>query len=274
MDVSSLTGVIGVFIIVAVAILTKGSAGAFLDIASILIVLGGTVAAVLTSYPIDRLKNSMKVIRKAFRDDSYQTNKTISQLSQLSYIAKRDGLLAMEKMVDEIEDEFMKKGILLIVDGSEPKMIERILSLELENMVDRHREGEGVLKAFGKFAPAFGMIGTLIGLILMLKNLDDVATLGPSMGVALVTTFYGALLANGVFLPLAGKLRFKSDQEVRYRTMVIEGILSVQAGETPLMIEEKLKTFIEQGKRDEELEEPEEETEEEDDIDGVQQQEA
>jgi len=118
------------------------------------------------------------------------------------------------------------------------------------------------------------MIGTLIGLILMLKNLDDVASLGPSMGVALITTFYGTLLANGVFIPLAGKLRFKSDQEVKYRTMVIEGILSVQAGETPLMIEEKLKTFIEQGKRDEELEEPEEESEEEDDIDGVQQQEA
>ncbi len=274
MDVSSLTGLLGVFIIVIVAIITKGSAGAFLDIASILIVLGGTTAAVLTSYPIDKLKNTVNIMRKAFKDDSYEVKKTISQLSQLSYIAKRDGLLAMEKMVDEIEDEFMKKGILLIVDGSEPKMIERILSLELENMVDRHREGEGVLKSFGKFSPAFGMIGTLIGLILMLKNLDDVASLGPSMGVALITTFYGTLLANGVFIPLAGKLRFKSDQEVKYRTMVIEGILSVQAGETPLMIEEKLKTFIEQGKRDEELEEPEEESEEEDDIDGVQQQEA
>jgi chemotaxis protein MotA len=105
----------------------------------------------------------------------------------------------------------------------------------------------------------------------MLKNLDDVASLGPSMGVALITTFYGTLLANGVFLPLAGKLRYKSDQEVRYRNMVIEGILSVQAGETPLMIEEKLKTFMEQGKREEDLEEPEEEIEEEDDLDGAQQ---
>lgn len=272
MDVSSLTGILGVFIIIIVAIVTKGSAGAFVDIASILIVLGGTTAAVLTSYPMGKLKGTVNIMRKAFRDDSYEVKKTINQLSQLSYIAKRDGLLAMEKMVDEIEDDFMKRGILLVVDGSEPKMIERIMNLELENMVDRHREGEGVLKAFGKYAPAFGMIGTLIGLILMLKNLEDVASLGPSMGVALITTFYGALLANGVFLPLAGKLRFKSDQEVRYRTMVIEGILSVQAGETPLMIEEKLKTFIEQGKRNEELEEPEEEMEE-DDINGVQQQE-
>lgn len=274
MDISSLTGLLGVFIIVIVAIITKGSAGAFLDIASILIVLGGTIAAVLTSYPMDKLKNSINVIKKAFKDDSYNVKKTISQLSQLSYIAKRDGLLAMEKMIDDIDDEFMKKGILLIVDGSEPKMIERILNLDLENMVDRHREGEGVLKTFGQYSPAFGMIGTLIGLILMLKNLDDVASLGPSMGVALITTFYGTLLANGVFLPLAGKLRYKSDQEVRYRNMVIEGILSVQAGETPLMIEEKLKTFMEQGKREEDLEEPEEEIEEEDDLDGVQQQEA
>jgi chemotaxis protein MotA len=274
MDISSLTGLLGVFIIVIVAIITKGSAGAFLDIASILIVLGGTIAAVLTSYPIEKLKNSIKVMKKAFKDDSYNVKKTISQLSQLSYIAKRDGLLAMEKMIDDIDDEFMKKGILLIVDGSEPKMIERILNLDLENMVDRHREGEGVLKTFGQYSPAFGMIGTLIGLILMLKNLDDVASLGPSMGVALITTFYGTLLANGVFLPLAGKLRFKSDQEVRYRNMVIEGILSVQAGETPLMIEEKLKTFMEQSRREEDLEEPEEEIEEEDDLDGVQQQEA
>jgi chemotaxis protein MotA len=271
MDISSLTGLLGVFIIVIVAIITKGSAGAFLDIASILIVLGGTTAAVLTSYPMDKLKNSINVMKKAFKDDSYNVKKTIIQLSQLSYIARKDGLLAMEKMIDDIDDEFMKKGILLIVDGSEPKMIERILNLDLENMVDRHREGEGVLKTFGQYSPAFGMIGTLIGLILMLKNLDDVASLGPSMGVALITTFYGTLLANGVFLPLAGKLRYKSDQEVRYRNMVIEGILSVQAGETPLMIEEKLKTFMEQGKREEDLEEPEEEIEEEDDLDGVQQ---
>jgi chemotaxis protein MotA len=271
MDISSLTGLLGVFIIVIVAIITKGSAGAFLDIASILIVLGGTTAAVLTSYPMDKLKNSINVMKKAFKDDSYNVKKTIIQLSQLSYIARKDGLLAMEKMIDDIDDEFMKKGILLIVDGSEPKMIERILNLDLENMVDRHREGEGVLKTFGQYSPAFGMIGTLIGLILMLKNLDDVASLGPSMGVALITTFYGTLLANGVFLPLAGKLRYKSDQEVRYRNMVIEGILSVQAGETPLMIEEKLKTFMEQGKREEDLEEPEEEIEEEDDLDGAQQ---
>jgi chemotaxis protein MotA len=255
MDIASLAGLLGVFIIILAAIVTKGSMDSFWDLASVLIVLGGTTAAVITSYPLNKIKDTVKVIAKAFREDNYNHKKTIVQLSQLSYTAKRDGLLAMEKMIEDIDDDFMKKGVLLIVDGLDPKMIEKILLLEIDNMVNRHREGEGVLRTYGKYAPAFGMIGTLIGLILMLKNLDDVATLGPNMGVALVTTFYGALLSNAVFLPLAGKLRFKSEQEERYRNMVIEGILSIQAGETPLMIEEKLKTFIEQGKRNEEEDE-------------------
>jgi chemotaxis protein MotA len=271
MDISSIAGLLGVFIVVIAAIATRGPISEFFDIASVLIVLGGTTAAVLASYPAGRIKATAKVLNRAFKEDTYDSRKTISQISQLSYVAKRDGLLAMEKIVDDIDDEFMKKGILLIVDGLDPKMIERILLLEIDNMIDRHREGEGVLRTFGKFSPAFGMIGTLIGLILMLQNLDDVSTLGPSMGVALVTTFYGALLSNGVFMPLAGKLRFKSEQEEKYRNMVVEGILSVQAGETPLMIEEKLKTFIEQGKREDEEEEIVADNTEEDDEDAVQQ---
>jgi chemotaxis protein MotA len=249
MDISTVVGMGGMFLIIIAAIMTKGPIGSFWDVSSFLIVLGGTVTAVMISYPMDKLKDAQTVIRKAFGEKSFNIEKTIEQLSQLSYIAKRDGLLALEKMVDDLDEEFMKRGILMIVDGLEPKMIEKVLELEVENMAYRHSEGEGVLKTFGRYAPAFGMIGTLVGLILMLKDLNDVATLGPNMGVALITTFYGAFMANGIFLPLAGKLKYKSDCEVRYKMMVIEGILSVQAGEAPLMIEEKLKTFLPQGQR-------------------------
>lgn len=249
MDISTAVGLGGMILIIVAAIVTKGPISSFWDTASFLIVLGGTVTAVMVSYPMDKLKVAFVVIKKAFGSSSFNIEKTIEQLSQLSYIAKRDGLLALEKIVEDLDEEFMKKGILMVVDGFEPKTIEKVLELDVENMVYRHSEGEGVLKTFGKYAPAFGMIGTLVGLILMLKDLNDVATLGPNMGVALITTFYGAFLANGIFLPLAGKLKYKSDCEMMYKMMVIEGILSVQAGESPLMIEEKLKTFLPQSQR-------------------------
>jgi chemotaxis protein MotA len=249
MDISTAVGLGGMILLIVAAIMTKGPIGSFWDTSSFLIVLGGTVTAVMVSYPIDKLKATITLVKKAFGEKSFNLEKTIEQLSHLSYIAKRDGLLALEKTVEDLDEEFMKKGILMVVDGMEPKSIEKILELDVENMIYRHAEGEGVLKTFGKYAPAFGMIGTLVGLILMLQDLNDVATLGPNMGVALITTFYGAFLSNGIFLPLAGKLKFKSDCETQYKIMVVEGILSVQAGETPMMIEEKLRTFLPQGQR-------------------------
>jgi chemotaxis protein MotA len=133
----------------------------------------------------------------------------------------------------------------------DPDTIKDILNMDLENMMRRHEEGEGILKTLGKYAPAFGMIGTLIGLITMLQQLDNPETLGPAMAVALITTFYGSVLANLIFLPLAGKLKFKSDQEIKYKMMIIEGIISVQAGDAPMMIKEKLQTFMETQKREE-----------------------
>lgn len=244
MDLSTLLGIIAGFAVVILGIVTKGPILRFWDLSSFLIVVGGTVTAVMVSYPLNKLKDLLKIIKKAFLESSYNVENTIEQFAKLSYIAKKEGLLAMEKVLKDIDSEFMKKGVTLIIDGTEPEMIKKMLELDVENMLDRHSEGEGVLKTFGKFAPAYGMVGTLIGLIIMLNNLEDVSTLGPAMGVALITTFYGSFLANAVFLPLAGKLKYKSENEARYKYMIIEGIISVQNGDSPILIEEKLKTFM------------------------------
>ncbi len=250
MDITSVVGLVLSFILFILAILAQGRLISFWNPASIFIVIGGTICSTMVSYPLDKLRYSWRVIKKAFIIETFEIDKTIEVLSNLSLIAKKNGLLALEKHTKDIDNVFLKKSILLVVDGTDPKMIEKMLNLDLENMVKRHIESEGILRTMGKFAPAMGMIGTLIGLIIMLKNLNEPSTLGPAMSVALVTTFYGSFLANVLFLPLAGKLRYKSDKEVVFKMMIIEGILAVQAGESPLMIKEKLKTFVESGARD------------------------
>lgn len=249
MDITSVAGLILAFILFILAIVTQGSIGSFWSTSSLIIVIGGTLCSTAISYPVDKLKGFLAIFKKAFTKENFEINQTIEILSELSLVAKKNGLLALEKYTNEVDNEFMKKSILLVVDGTDPKMIEKMLSLDLENMITRHQEGQGVLKTMGKYAPAMGMIGTLIGLILMLKKLNDPSTLGPAMAVALITTFYGSFLANIIFLPLAGKLQYKSDQEVIYKMMIIEGILAVQAGESPLMIKEKLKTFVADSER-------------------------
>lgn len=250
-DKSTLIGILSGVLLLIVGIMIQGTLGAFFDAAAIFIVIGGTMAACFASYPISTLKNSIKVIKVAFIERQYDTDLAIEQIGELSVTAKRNGLLALEKVARDLNNPFIEKSALLVVDGMDPDAIKEILNMDLENMSRRHEEGESILKTLGKYAPAFGMIGTLIGLITMLQQLENPETLGPAMAVALITTFYGAVLANMIFLPLAGKLKFKSDQEVKYKMMIIEGIISVQAGDAPMMIKEKLQTFVETQKREE-----------------------
>ncbi|MFP4457603.1 MAG: motility protein A [Clostridia bacterium] len=250
-DKSTLIGIISGILLLIIGIMIQGSIGSFFDASSVFIVIGGTFAACFASYPINTLKNSTKVIKNAFIEKQYDTNVAIEQIGELSITAKKNGLLALEKVARDLNNPFLEKSALLVVDGMDPDVIKEILDMDLENMARRHEEGEGILKTLGKYAPAFGMIGTLIGLITMLQQLENPETLGPAMAVALITTFYGAVLANMIFLPLAGKLKFKSDQEVKYKMMIIEGIISVQAGDAPMMIKEKLQTFMETQKREE-----------------------
>lgn len=250
MDISTILGVFTGIIVLCAAILSQGSLIKYWSMSSVLIVLGGTISAFMVSYPLDKLKSSLKIIKKAFIKETYDLDSTIEQLGELSLIAKKSGLLALEKNAKDLDNKFLKKSILLIVDGVDPKVIEKMLTLDVNNMITRHNEGIGMMKTLGKLSPAMGMMGTVIGLIAMLKGLDDPSTIGPAMGVALITTLYGSLLANMVYIPIAGKLKYKSDKEVMYKLLIIEGILSVQSGESPLMIKEKLKTFMEEKSRE------------------------
>ena len=249
MDMATISGIISVFLLIGISIFTKGKLSEFMDFSSVLIVLGGSFGALVVSYPFKKLKEVFGIVKKAFKGENFDVLKTIEKFEEISYIARKEGLLALENSLEDVDDEFLKKGIMLLIDGTNPEMIKKILTLEIENMQDRHLEGENVLRNLGKYAPAFGMIGTLIGLIIMLKNLEDTASLGPSMSVALITTFYGVLLANGVFIPMADKLKFYSDRETVYKSIVIEGIISVIEGDSHHMIREKLKTFIGQKER-------------------------
>ncbi|SNX55512.1 flagellar motor protein [Thermoanaerobacterium sp. RBIITD] len=244
MDLATVAGVIAGVSLIVWAIFMNGNIMTFVDLPSALITIGGTFASTLISYPMYKIIDSFKAFGKVFFERKYDPNTEIKKIIDLANIARREGLLSLEDAVRNVDDEFLKKGILLVVDGTDPELVRDILETEISFLEDRHKQGQGVFQAMGAYAPAFGMIGTLIGLINMLKNLDDPKKVGPGMAVALITTFYGSILAYLVFLPMARKLNARSQQEVLLKEVMIEGILSIQAGENPRIIEEKLKAFL------------------------------
>jgi len=221
-----------------------GEVTTFFHIPSIVIVLGGTVAATFISFPLKKVFKTIKVVKNAFIEKTIEPVEIIQNIIELSNVARREGLLALEEAAESIDDEFLKKGIILIVDGTDPELVRNILETEVAFLEERHGEGQNIFQTMGGFSPAFGMIGTLIGLINMLKDLDDPSGIGPNMSVALITTFYGSLFANLIFLPLANKLKGRSREEILVKELILEGLLSIQAGENPRIIEEKLKTFL------------------------------
>ncbi|MFO7294601.1 MAG: motility protein A [Clostridia bacterium] len=244
MDIATIAGIIaGVSFIVA-GILMSGDLSNFYDAPSIMITLGGTFAATLISYPLKNIIGILKVTKKLFFTKARQPNEIINQIIELANIARKEGLLALEEAAYRLDDPFLQKGILLIVDGTDPELVRNIMETELTFMEERHSQGQAIFETMASLAPAYGMIGTLIGLINMLKMLDDPSSIGPNMAVALVTTFYGSILANLVFTPTANKLKQRSAQEMLYKEIMLEGILSIQAGENPRIIEEKLKAFL------------------------------
>ena len=188
--------------------------------------------------------NTFKIIKKAFVRDEISPDNVIEEIINLANVARKEGLLSLEEYAENLDDDFLQKGIMLIVDGTDPELVRNILETELVFLEERHTEGQSIFETMGTYSPAFGMLGTLIGLINMLRHLDDPSTIGPNMSVALVTTFYGSMLANVVFLPMAQKLKIRSKSEILVKELMVEGLLSIQAGENPRIIEEKLKTFI------------------------------
>lgn len=244
MDLATIIGIVVSFGLVAAAIMTGGSLLLFVSVPSLLIVLGGTLGATLVNYPLNVILSLVGVIKNTVFANVESPQAIIDKFMDYANRARREGILSLEPIIKEIDDDFLKKGLQLTVDGLEPQVIQEIMETEITYLESRHEGGAEIVSAMGAFAPALGMIGTVIGLVQMLQTMNDPSTIGPAMAVALITTFYGAILANLLFLPMAGKLKTRSKEEILLREMVLEGILSISKGENPRIIEEKLNSFL------------------------------
>lgn len=243
MDVGTVIGIVLGFFFILTAIIMGGGSG-FLDGPSMMITIGGSFAATLMNFPLPKIISTMRVVRKAFTGKGADVLGIYSRISEFAVKARRDGILALEEDIEKVEDDFMKKGFQMAVDGNTADVIRHVLNEDIDSMQERHTVGQGIFKALANYAPAFGMIGTLIGLVQMLRNLSDPSTIGSGMAVALITTFYGALVANLLCLPIAGKLEQRSAEEMSVKKMVLEGILAIQEGNSPRVVQEKLKSFL------------------------------
>ncbi|MCP4869506.1 MAG: motility protein A [Proteobacteria bacterium] len=244
MDLATLIGVIASFGLIVLAIMSGDGAMTFLNIPSIIIVFGGTVGVTLVCFPLKTVLSVVAVLRKTLFHKGLENQKIIETLEDLAKRARKEGLLSLQSAQDDIDDAFYKAGLQLVVDGQEADTIEAIMVTEMEYIGARHTTGQDLFKMMGTYAPAFGMIGTVIGLIQMLQSMSDPSTIGPAMAVALVTTFYGAFLSNVVFLPLATKLEQRSTQELEQKALIMEGLLSIHAGDNPRILVQKLSAFV------------------------------
>ncbi|MFZ7113247.1 MAG: motility protein A [Desulfatiglandales bacterium] len=244
MDIATLVGIVLAFSLVVTAITLGGTFAIFINIPSMMIVVGGTLGASMINYPLPDILKVLKVVKNAFFSEKYTVKDLIARFVSLAGTARREGILALESAIHEINDDFMKKGLQLSIDGLEPASIREILNTEVESIKERHKLGSDIFTTLGTFAPALGMIGTLIGLVQMLQTMDDPSSIGPAMAVALLTTFYGALIANIFCLPIAGKLRNKSKDEVMMKDLMTEGIVSIAKGDNPRILEQKLNAYL------------------------------
>ncbi|HHU22264.1 MAG TPA: motility protein A [Clostridiales bacterium] len=244
MNVSTIASLVIGFACIIISIATRGHLKDYFDPASIFIVFGGVICATVASYSMPRIKSLFKALKVAFSENKIDYDRDIDTIVDIANVARRNGLLALEELTDNMDEPFLKKGILLVVDGSNPELIRSILETELSVTKERHAKNRAILETAATYSPAFGMIGTLIGLINMLRNLDDLDSLGPNMAVALVTTFYGTMLANLVFNPLSKRLRTVGEVEYLHKELIIEGIMAIQNGENPRIIREKLNAYL------------------------------
>lgn len=244
MDLATTLGFVVGLVFIVWGIMQSGNISNFVDPASFLIVFGGTIAGTMVAYPMQKVTATIRIVKNAFTKKTVEPEETIKVIIDLANTARKEGLLALEEAASSLKEQFLQKGVMLIVDGTDPELVRNILETELAFVEDRHNQGQSIFETMGSLAPAFGMIGTLIGLINMLQSLEDPKSVGPSMSVALVTTFYGSLLANLIFIPIANKLKVRSKEEILLKEVMVEGLLSIQAGENPRIIEEKLKAFL------------------------------
>lgn len=245
MDITTIVGLLLAIGLILGSIIT-GTAPltAFLDVPSILVVVGGAGGAACICFPLKHILSVPKVVKKVFLNRSENAADLIEQLVSLAETARRDGMLALETRLDEISNSFIRLGIQMAVDGTRPEAMEDILRTEMSSVAERHRHGKSLMDQMGRFAPAYGMIGTLMGLIMMLSDMSDPSSIGSGMATALITTLYGAIIANVFFIPFGEKLGFIHKQEMMNLEIIIRGIMAIQSGENPRVVEQKLNTFL------------------------------
>ena len=243
MDIASIIGLLLGTCLLVLAIIVKSPLGVFWDTASVLVVIGGSISAVLICFPLKQILTTARVTKNVFFNKQQNFGELIELIVSLAETARRDGLLALEGRLEELSNPFVVLGIQMAVDGTRPEVIEDILRTEIDAVSTRHRNGKEVVAQMGRFAPAFGMIGTLIGLVIMLGDMRP-ETIGSGMAVALLTTLYGAVVSNLFFLPFAEKLGFIDKHELLAMEIIVRGIMGIQSGDNPRVIEQKLSTFI------------------------------
>jgi len=252
-DIASIIGIVLCFALIIYGIVSgeQGFAAInnFIDLPSVYITLGGSFSVMLASYSLKEYVSSLKSITLIFKAPKSNTSEIIKKIIDLSNVARKEGLLSLEEAAGDLDDEFLKKGILLIVDGTDPDLVRAIMETELVSIDARHKNKIGFWEQLGAMGPAWGMIGTLLGLINMLQNMSDAAAIGPNMSIALITTLYGSMLANWICAPVSSKLKANNSLEMMTKEIMIEGLLSIQAGENPRVIEEKLKSFLSPAQR-------------------------
>lgn len=247
MDLATLVGIIGAFAIIIMAMVMGGDPAMFVNVPSLLIVIGGSLFAVLMKFELGQFLGALKVGGKAFMFKLAKPDTLIDEIVELAGEARKGGLLSLEGK--EVSNDFLGKGIQLLVDGHDPDVVRTLLNKDMKLAQDRHALGAKIFSDMGDMAPAMGMIGTLIGLVAMLANMDDPKSIGPAMAVALLTTLYGAMVANMICLPMADKLLLRNDEEGRLQAMIIDALLGIQGGQNPRVIESILRTYLHESKR-------------------------
>jgi len=250
LDLATLIGLVGALGIVLASILLGGSAGTFYNTPSVLVVMGGTVLVTMMKFSLGKFLGAASIAIKAFLHKPSDPEELIQTAVELAKTARQGGLLALEDA--EVPDDFMKSGLGLLIDGHQADIVRSMLTKDLNMTLARHSDGQDIFKAIGDVGPAMGMIGTLIGLVQMLSNMDDPKQIGPAMAVALLTTLYGAVLANMIALPIADKLAVRSREESNNKALIIDALLGIQSGQNPRVIENMLQTYLPRSKRPQE----------------------
>jgi len=243
-DIATLIGIVSAFGLMLMAILQGGSLSIFIDVPSLIIVVGGTCGVVLINFPLGDVLGAIGVAQKTILFKERNVVELINQLMEFANKARKEGILSLQNAIDSVDDAFLVKALQMAVDGQEPADLKSMLNTEIEYLQERHDKGADIFTQLGGIAPAMGMVGTLIGLVQMLQSMDDPSSIGPAMAVALLTTFYGAVIANILCNPMAGKLKIRSKAELLQKTIIVEGMESILSGENPRIMEQRLHSYI------------------------------